>query len=96
MPCCTTKRTGKHLRSPPQPLPFLPSWARFLNTVAARIVIRAFVSSLEPIALDRIFGWLDFSDHRQTPSLLVSNWTAGDVGLGAAGRSMNCWTILRF
>ena len=36
MPCCTTKLTGKHLRSSPQPLPFLPSWARLLNTVAAR------------------------------------------------------------
>jgi len=35
MPCCITKRPGKHLRSPPRPLPFLPSWARFLNTVAA-------------------------------------------------------------
>ncbi len=36
MPCFTTKLTGKHLRSSPQPLLLFPSWARFLNTVAAR------------------------------------------------------------
>jgi len=29
------KLTGKHLRSLPRPQPFLPYWARFLNTVAA-------------------------------------------------------------
>ena len=31
-----TRLVGKHLRSPLQPLPFSPSWARYLNTVAAR------------------------------------------------------------
>jgi transposase len=36
-PSCTTKHPGKHLHSPPQPLPFLPSWARILYTVAARL-----------------------------------------------------------
>src|ERR1019366_3240 len=35
MPCFTTKLTGKHLRSRPRTYSFLPSWARFLNTVAA-------------------------------------------------------------
>ena len=29
--------TGNHLRSPARALPFLPSWARFLNTVAAML-----------------------------------------------------------
>src|SRR5271170_524111 len=33
MPCFTIRLTGKHLRSPLQALPFLPSWARYLNTV---------------------------------------------------------------
>src|SRR6516225_6630541 len=38
MPCFTTKLPGKHRRSPLPLLPFLPSWARFPNTVAARQV----------------------------------------------------------
>jgi hypothetical protein len=33
------KTHWQHLRSPPQPLPFLPCWARFLNTVAARSLL---------------------------------------------------------
>src|SRR5712671_2697408 len=37
MPCFTTKLTGKHLRSLPLLLPFLPFRARFPNTVAARV-----------------------------------------------------------
>jgi Transposase IS116/IS110/IS902 family len=40
MPCFTTALTGKHLRLAPQPLAFLPSWARFLNTVTARAPMR--------------------------------------------------------
>ena len=39
MPCFTTKPTGKHRCTP---LPLLPSWVRFLNTVAARIMRGAY------------------------------------------------------
>jgi hypothetical protein len=45
MPCCTTKLIGKHLRSPFQPPPFPPSWARFLNTVAARAATTAMIAN---------------------------------------------------
>ena len=38
-PCFTTRLTGNHLPLPLQALPFLPSWARYLNTVAARCVV---------------------------------------------------------
>ena len=38
MPCFT----NKHPRSRPRSLPFLPAWARILNTVAARTVCTTF------------------------------------------------------
>src|SRR5258708_22626997 len=67
MPCCTTKLTGKHLRSPPQPLTFLPSWARFLNTVAASAGSQArrnYGRHWTPVHLDFVVEDLDAAVQR--------------------------------